>query len=461
MPASSRYIFYLFYTLFKRWKAYALFFLVSVSLTVFYVWHSPWYYESNAQLVIKADDQDISEANSHLVPQQTQQTSSEIIRRIINTHLGVFHSRDVTHETLVRLGLPQIYPEIVAAPPRFFGTPMDAAIERFDKNDLSITVPPNSNVLQLSLSNRSPAMAQKALSTLITVFLAKDAEVMRDPRTQFLTDQVEDARGRVDTIQKAILTYKQQNSISSLEDERSLLLKQRDLLEQNLGTENAQSLHVSLTAAQATLAAAEQNYLRFEQTYAPDNPVRQRAQVALNLARQQYKTLVSMITGSNQNGNKLAGEWTSHLNTINSRLDILNQAEVKLNDLQRQLDIATQTFLAFSQRLVNAKFTLALNRHGTPNVAISQEPTLPYTPAHPRIRLVLGMGVVIGLLGGLGLCFLLEAVDETIGLPDEVEPLLGLPMLATLDYSRRLKAITRTPRPRLIRTAPQPRIATR
>jgi uncharacterized protein involved in exopolysaccharide biosynthesis len=462
---SSPYVFYQFYTVFKRWKASALFFIVCLLLAGLYVWYMPWYYQSDAQIIIKAGDKDIAEANSNLVPEQAQQTSSETIRRIVNTYVGVFHSVDVTRETLNRLGVAAVYPEIVASPPRFFGTPLDAAIERLDKADLTITIPPNSNVLQVSLVNINPAMAQTALKTLIAVFVEKDNEVMRDPRAQFLMKQVAAARERVVSIQSALVAYKKQNGISSFDDERSLLLRQRDLLEQNLGTENSQSLHLSLTTAQAALATAEQRYLQISQSYAPDSPVRERALSALNLARQQYNTLIGLL--GDQGETLLVSVWTSRLKAINARLDQLNEAESTLLDLHRRLDIATQIYMAFAQRMANADFTLALNEHGSPSVAISQEPTLPYAPARPRIRLVLGLGLVIGLMGGLGLCFLLEAVDETIGLPDEVEPLLGLPVLATLDHSRMIKSIARRRSPttanswlsaaatRMMRIAPQ------
>ena len=452
LTVSSRYIFYLFYTVFKRWKAYALFFLICVLMSGLYVWYTPWYCQSVAHIIIKAGDQDIAEANSNLLPQQTQQTSSEIIRRVVNTHLGVFHSKDVTRETMKRLGLNAVYPEIVVSPPPFFGTPLDAAIERLDKTDLSVTAPPNSNMLEVSLDNRNPEMAQKALITLITVFMEKDSEVMRDARANFLTEQVTAARNKVESIQQAMLAYKQQNGISSLDDERSLLLRQRDLLEQNLANENMQSVHLSLATAQIALATAEQNYLRFEQSYVADSPLRQRALTALNLARQQYKALLASI--SSDQGSSLTATWAERLATVNDRLGRLNQAEGKLIDLRRHLDIATQTYTAFAQRLANADFTLALNQHGSPSVAISQEPTLPYAPARPRIGLVLVLGLAIGLMGGLGLCFLLEAVDETIGLPEEVEPLLGLAVLATLDHSRMIRSITRE-RSRMMRIAHQ------
>lgn len=443
---SAHYIFYALYTLFKRWKEYAAFFIVCMLLAGLYVWYTPWYYQSDAQLIIKVGDQDISEANSNLVPEQAQQVSGETIRRIVNTHLGVFHSKDVLRETLNRLGVDAVYPEIAASPPRYFGTPLDAAIERLDKTDLNITVPPNSNGLQVSLVNRSPAMAQKALSTLITVFMGKDAEVMRDPRANFLTEQVKAAREEVDSIQESIDEYKKQHEISSLDDERSLLLRQRDLLQQNLGAENSQSLHLSFAAAQTALATAEQRYLKVEQSYAPESPVRQRALSELNLAHQQYKTLMASLGGNGGEASLLTKLWMTNLNAINARLDQLNASEGKLLDLRRQLDAATRTSVAFTQRLANANFTLALNQHGSPNVAVAQEPTLPYAPSKPSIRLVLILGAVVGLMGGLALCFLLEAVDETIGLPDEVEPLLGLPVLATLDSSRMIKSVARDSR---------------
>jgi len=53
------------------------------------------------------------------------------------------------------------------------------------------------------------------------------------------------------------------------------------------------------------------------------------------------------------------------------------------------------------------------------------------------------MAIALGLFGGLGLCFFLEAMGETIGMPEQVEPLLGVPVIATLNRDRAIRRLGR------------------
>jgi uncharacterized protein involved in exopolysaccharide biosynthesis len=284
----------------------------------------------------------------------------------------------------------------------------------------------------------------------------KQAQVMRNPRAKFLEEQLTKARTIVDGAQRALLDFKNKNGIVSLDDERPLLLKQRDQLEQNLASENTQTLSESITTAHSVLAAAEQRYLQARQTYAPGTPSLQDARNALDLSQQQYDVLMKSLatvgrpglqslnalssSPASQTKGGLSKRWMTQLESVNARLEQLNQSEGDLLNLQRQLDVASQDYKAFLQRTADAHVTEALNEQGA---AVSQEPTLPYEPARPRILLVAVLSILLGLIGGLGLCFILEMADETIGMPEQVEPLLGLPVLATLNRDRTIRNIAR------------------
>jgi uncharacterized protein involved in exopolysaccharide biosynthesis len=423
-----------------------------------YVIVVPWRYESDARIVIKVAEQDVSDAGITQQPVQaaTQAVYGDIVLQIVNSRADILQSEDVTRATLQKLGLAKVYPEILESPPRYFGTAFDAANYRLVNKDLTVTPIRGSNSLAVSLLNRNPHVAQETLRTLIAVFMDKQAQVMRNPRAKFLEEQLAKARTIVEGAQRALLEFKNKNGIVSLDDERPLLLKQRDQLEQNLASENTQTLSESITTAHSVLAAAEQRYLQARQTYAPGTPSLQDAHNALDLSQQQYDVLMKSLATVGRPGLQspnalssnpasqakggLSKRWMTQLESVNGRLEQLNQSEGDLLNLQRQLDVASQDYKAFLQRTADAHVTEALNEQGA---AVSQEPTLPYEPARPRIFLVAVLSILLGLIGGLGLCFILEMADETIGMPEQVEPLLGLPVLATLNRDRTIRNIAR------------------
>jgi succinoglycan biosynthesis transport protein ExoP len=74
-----------------------------------------------------------------------------------------------------------------------------------------------------------------------------------------------------------------------------------------------------------------------------------------------------------------------------------------------------------------------MNQAGITNLSVVQAPSLPYRPSRPRKLLLLGLALFAGLAGGLALCLLLEMLDDTIALPEQVEALTGIPLLAVVD----------------------------
>ena len=63
---------------------------------------------------------------------------------------------------------------------------------------------------------------------------------------------------------------------------------------------------------------------------------------------------------------------------------------------------------------------------------IWQEAQIETTPAKPRVMLNLTLGAIVGLMFGFGLAFALEYMDTSVKSLDDVERLLGVPVLAVI-----------------------------
>lgn len=57
-------------------------------------------------------------------------------------------------------------------------------------------------------------------------------------------------------------------------------------------------------------------------------------------------------------------------------------------------------------------------------------------PHKPNLQLNALLALVLGLLGGVGLAFLFERLDDTFKRPEELEKLLGLPVLGVIPMTR-------------------------
>jgi capsular polysaccharide biosynthesis protein len=66
------------------------------------------------------------------------------------------------------------------------------------------------------------------------------------------------------------------------------------------------------------------------------------------------------------------------------------------------------------------------------NVQIIDRAEVPYTPVSPRIPLNMAISLVMGLMLGVMIALLIEFLDRSIKTPDEVQQLLGLPVLGLI-----------------------------
>ena len=71
-------------------------------------------------------------------------------------------------------------------------------------------------------------------------------------------------------------------------------------------------------------------------------------------------------------------------------------------------------------------------------VLILNQPELPTTPSSPRVTLNMAIGVLLGLIVGVGLAFFIEYLDTSVKTMDDVETMLGVPVLAIVPKNIKL-----------------------
>jgi capsular exopolysaccharide synthesis family protein len=98
----------------------------------------------------------------------------------------------------------------------------------------------------------------------------------------------------------------------------------------------------------------------------------------------------------------------------------------QLMQLQSTLELYQQIYL----NLLNSLETIRLARlQNTPNIVQIEPASVPSKPIRPRPLMNTVLAAVIGLMLATGVVFLIEHLDDTLKTPDEVERLLGLPVL--------------------------------
>ncbi len=472
------------HVIFKRRPLFLKCFFGSIALMLVYLTLAHPIYESQATILSKVLDQDM--ATPDVVASQEARgsaTSASMAQQLVNSEQLLIRSRDILAATILKLGPDAVYPGISLRASGASMPALDMAVDKLDR-DLSVRVNQDTNVILLALDNPSAAMAQTTLKTIIAAVFDKQAAVMRNPRTGFVDDQRDDLRKKSIEAQQALVAFRNQNNISSLDEEKTLLLKQRDQIQIDLSDATAQqksdarklaSLQRALDQtphdiqltdendrnrtqvdeARSRLDSAQMRYEEARQNFAEGNPELLDSRQQLDLARKNfleastasasrirtgvnpsYQSIDSDITATRSEQNGLAAaiiQRQQQLASINERLQSLDKVAPELIDLQSRADAALRDFQSYLERTQASKIVDDLNRGGiTGSLSVLQSPTLPYHPIKPKKALLFVLSIAAGLMLGLGFCLAAELLDTTISLPEQVEPLIGLPLLVTL-----------------------------
>ena len=103
--------------------------------------------------------------------------------------------------------------------------------------------------------------------------------------------------------------------------------------------------------------------------------------------------------------------------------------QVELTRLERQARVREQTYMMLLGKYEDLRL---LKEMKTSGLNIITEAALPQSPISPQKKKLLIFGLISGLVLGVGFAFLLEYLDDSIKLKEDVERYLALPVMGTI-----------------------------
>lgn len=357
------------------------------------------------------------------------------------------------------------YFERIAAGYRKMNTPTTRNAEVLSREAVvggflgSLTVDPvrNSRLVKLHVDNADPALAARIANATVQAYIAIGMERRMEATSYaktFLEDQIRQIKARLEESERKLNQYAQGKQILTLDEKTSVI--NQTYTDYAAALSRAEQERIKVEAQYAEIkrnpnnvpAVVEnksiQSYkeqrarlqIEYQQNlgiFKPDFPKmlqinRQIAEIETQIQKEVAATaaaVLSQLESAQKHealiSDKLAQTRKQVLSTQDSSID--------LNLLKREVDTNRQLYDSILQRLKQ----LGVSRDVVTNnisVVDSAEPSL--FPHQPNLQKNLVLGLGAGLLLGLCLVFVLEFIDDSVKLPDEVERLLVLPLMGII-----------------------------
>ena len=104
------------------------------------------------------------------------------------------------------------------------------------KTNLTVEAVKNSNVIEVTFKHKDPKIAAQAVNLLVEYFKEKHLQVFSDPTSSFTENQLAAYELKLRESENNLQAFKQKTQVFSIDEQRSLLLRQRGDIETALRT---------------------------------------------------------------------------------------------------------------------------------------------------------------------------------------------------------------------------------
>lgn len=432
----------------KRWRMSLLFaVVVASSVTIFTLLMRP-VYEPESRLEVDPPGAEIFNMQAH---------DSGAAADYVETQAQNLQSDGLSLEVIRALHLDQ--------DPDFAGSaPVGATAVKAGDTDIQLTPAENhalavfkasrkvsrdtaSRLITVSVATHDPAMAAAVTNTLVNLFIERDFKTRNDAisqSSQWLQRQLDDIRQRMDDSNRALARLQNSSGIAAIGDNqntfseriielsRQLMQAQADRIQLQAYLDKLNSVQSSslpqissnpvVQALTTKLAEARADLAQTLAVYGENHPNSKRLQNDVNELQTQLNAQRSAILNDLKTS-YTAARWRENL--MQSQMDGANKQMTVLaqyNALKKEADANTQLYAVLYQKIKEAAIAAETK---SSNIRIVDRARVLNSPTRPHRVQNIAFGILAGLIGGVILAFLLEALDTRIRTPEDIKRCLG------------------------------------
>jgi polysaccharide biosynthesis transport protein len=443
-------------TIRKRWPFVILSVIVATVIAFVLTYRQPKIYEATCQVIIEPMTPQVLPGSKDVVELGTGTFWAN--REFYETQYRIIQSSAIGQRTVEKLGL-QFDPDFGGAA----GATRDVTLlGRAIAGQVAVKALKDSRIALITVSDRKPQRAALIANTIADTYIESNLDYKLEGARSamaWLAEQESDLKRELEGSEMKLYKFKKDRNLLavSLDDKQSML-------SQNLASVNAKltDLHIRQLEMDAkrkmierardniaeqetlpeirekdTIRTLRESFTTFSKEYAdlsskygPEHPRMKALEGQMDVVRKAYRKEIDSV---------LASFEKSYQQLIDNELALkalmqqqqkeaieLSKVEVDYKPLQRASEQNSKMYGVIASRQKEIDITGPMK---TNNVRVLERATVPGYPVRPKPVQNLLLGLLLGLVTGIGLAFLIEALDNTLKTQQDVEQFLGTPVL--------------------------------
>jgi len=432
-------------------------------------------YEASAKVLVRIGREDVS------IPRGPQAAQVPVVYDTsrderIDSEVEIIRSRHLVEQVLKDLGVGYIFPSLGDRGLFSFSpflrslTPFEKAVCLISEKDLSVQRIRKSDIIEIRFAHENPVIAAEVVNKFVKAYLRHHVNVYNQlSEFDFLDEQVRFLKAKLSASEAALEAFCKQNSIVSLDEQKTFLLQQISSLEIegsrtrsdiSWNTGKLTALKGSGGTRQASEALGEEtdlnpaviSTLRNKLTelklqeedllnkYPPSSGlvinIRKEMKKAQDLLDKEEKAYHDKAVNSIEHTlSALKGKEASQLSQMRryrSEMDRLNALDQRYKELKRQVEIDESNYQLHVRHMEEARISNALDSQKLADIGIVEEALPPIKPVKPILGVNLLLSGILGIIFSVGTVFLVSSFSRNFRNAEDIQNHLDLPVLASI-----------------------------
>jgi uncharacterized protein involved in exopolysaccharide biosynthesis len=388
-------------------------------------------YRATAQVMVNLGQEDIF---MPLLPSSSSEVRTPLstgrLEQRANSEIRVIESEPLVAQVVARFGPAGLFPGIDVAHPWY--TPkgimqrvikayreigyyfyplsanetLDTRAQRLLMKSINTTQVKDSTVIEVTMDSAIPEIAVNALNELVRLYLQERNVLYQREDNGFYNEQLTEVIADLEKIDHQLDAFRTDNNILDLDVQREGLLNR--LVEVNANLQNETVAIAGLQKRIGTLERQEK-----------DN-----ASVAFRIRDDSLKSQSELAAHQES-----AAQWTRIHADLTVKVEALNRVQSASAQLLQRQKVLQDNRKLYLQKVEETRVQQAMRQAQIGDVVVINWASVDYSLISPKLGMVLGGVLGVGLIGGIGLALFLGFMDDRILMAEDVVSASGLPVI--------------------------------